>query len=227
MSFFVYDTYDAHNFFHKITDFFLSSFNARMKVLLETKKIIPTKIKNTQEYKNFSPFLCNCFSKCPCNYKSVILSNVQMKVFLSLIDTHYYHASVRGNTGLALLIEAKFKNLKGTADFSYLFAINNAGNIVNFSNAIVNIKNRQNNNTPETQTSNNFFNGVINSINNNDAIHYITNEGLFPKYKSPDYNNFLSLYQRKKNTVSSYCSKIKRMNRNCELFRKISLIMKF
>jgi hypothetical protein len=235
MDFFVYDTYNNHNFFHKVTDSFLGSFNTKMKILLKkiiknkinTKKITTTEIKNTQEYKNFSPFLCNSISKCPCDYKSVILSNEQMRTFLSHIDVQYDRASGKGNVGLALLIEAKFKNLRGTSDFNYLYSINDAGSIANFSSAVVNIKVRHNEKKPETQTKNDFFNGVINSINNNDTIHYIVNESLFPKYNSPDYSNFLGLYRRKKNTTPGYCSIKKRLNWNCELFKKIGLIMKF
>jgi len=222
MGYLVYDTYDADNFFLKVTNFFMESFNTKMNILLK-KRIIPSNIKNRQEYKGFSPFLCNCFSECPCDYKSVILSNEQMRIFLSRIDSQYDHASVKGDNGLALLIEAKFKNLRGTADFSYLFAINDAGNITDFSNAIVNIKNRHNNNKPETQTTNDFFNGVIKSINNNDAIHYIVNERLFPNYNSPDYGNFSVMYVEKKGVAPTNCS-VKTKNYVCELLKKINFI---
>jgi len=234
MGFFVYDTYNKYNFFHRITDSFLESFNTKMNVLLKeintkeinTKKIITIEIKKTQEYKNFSPFLCNSVSKCPCDYKSVILSNKQMRIFLSCIKTKYDNASSKGDSGTSLLFKAKFiDNLRGTADFSYLYTINDAGNIANFSSAVVNIMNRYNNDRPETQTTNDFFNGVINSINNNDEIRYIVNESLFPNYISPDYNIFSGLYQRKRNTAPSSCSIKRRLNWNCGLFRKISLIM--
>jgi len=223
MGFFVYDTYSADNFFKKVTNFFLESFNTRMKVFLKDKKIIQN-IKNTQEYKNFSPFLCNHFSECPCNYKSVILSNIQMRIFLSYIDAQYDHASKKGDSGLAILLDAKFKNLKGTADFDYLYAVDDAGNIINFANAVVRIRQHLNNNIPETQTTNTFFDGIINSIGNNDTIHYIANERLFPVTDSPDYHDFSNKYTAKKGENPGYCS-AKSKNCDCELLKKITFIM--
>ena len=142
MGFFVYDTYNDNNFFHIVTDFFLQGFNASVKVLLKKIKNV-NDIKNTQEYKNFSPYLCNHFVRCPCDCKSVILSNVQIRTFLSCIKTEYNYASRKGDSGSSLLFKAKFiDNLKGTADFSYLYTINDAGSIANFSNTVVNIMNR-------------------------------------------------------------------------------------
>ena len=79
---------------------------------------------------------------------------------------------------------------------------------------------------PETQTTDDFFNGVISSINNNDAIHYIANESLFPKYNSPDYNNFSVMYVAKKGVAPTYCS-IKIKNYVCELLKKLGLIRAF
>jgi hypothetical protein len=224
MGFLVYDTYAANKFFHKVTNFFMESFNAKMKIFLKERKHL-NYIKNTQEYKNFSLFLCNCFSECPCDCKSVILSNEQIRIFLSSKDAIYNNVSEKGDSGLALLFDAKFNKLKGTTDFNYLFAVDDAGKIENFASAVVKTMHHYKSGTDETQTTDIFFKGIINSIKNNDEIHYIVNESFFPNNNSPGYNSFSVIYFNKKGvTPTAYCS-VKNPKCDCKLLRKISFIM--
>jgi len=225
MGFLVYDTYVADKFFHKVTNFFMESFNARMKFLLRERKNL-NEIKETPEYKNFPLFLCNYFSKCPCDYKSVILSNEQIRIFLSRKDVIYNYVSEKGDSGLASLFGTKFYNLKGATDFNYLYAIDDAGNIANFANAIVKTMHHHESDTEETQTTGIFFNGIINSIKNEDAINYIANESFFPNKDSPDYKNFSVMYLEKKGVAPGYCS-VKIPKCDCKLLRKINFIMSF
>jgi len=225
MSFFVYDIYDTGNFFKKVTNFFIMHFTNKMSTLLKNNK--RKKIIDSKEYKEFSIFLCNYFSKCPCDCKSVILSNKQIEILLSQINRTNASLAFFSNNKklyeLSLLFEIKFYSLK-TADFDFLFAIDDMGKIENFASTISRLFAWSYRNNQTNQT---FFDGIIDSLGLETTIHYIGNEAPNSGNASPDYNNFSTMYYAKKGTHPTYCSinnipTINNVPCNCQLLNSIN-----
>ena len=209
MNYIVYNAHEvlkSRSIFMKVINYFFEKIISIVnKTEIESKKIRKyapglTAISAVRGYKLFT-----CFSShgpdCRNSQKIVILSNVQLKLFMKRKNDMYREMSTKFNTS-ASTIQNIFYNLNEYINFSNIKIINNAGKISDCKPVIENFLNHEyqkgmsDEEITDGQTEDDFYEGIVRflTLNPNDAVKYITYEHS-PTIDNPSqgYDKFVEI----------------------------------
>ena len=172
-----------HGFFEKVIKKFLNNIIKKVNNILannaNTSGLTPSRTVEL-EFQNYRIFVCLSGHDPDCNnhMKTVILSNVQLKLFVKLLEDEYVKALNEPDCGAAFYIQSIFI-LPHENTYSHIKIINDMGQIDNCE-TVLSLFQKQynkelfNDQITDRQTDADFFKGIINSLHAGDIVRYIT-----------------------------------------------------